>query len=71
MIDDVLSPVNLVQIGSRLQPNSSGTETVKLARSLIFPGHAGETLAPTSLGRWNRMGSERHKGQDSEPSRGI
>ncbi|CAN7039242.1 unnamed protein product [Brassica oleracea var. botrytis] len=50
MIDDVLSPVNLVHIGSRLQPNSSGAETVKLARLLIFAGRA--DAVETLLLRW-------------------
>ncbi|XP_010534749.1 PREDICTED: programmed cell death protein 4-like, partial [Tarenaya hassleriana] len=44
VIDDVLAPLNLEEISSRLRPNSSGTETVKMARSLIFARHAGERL---------------------------
>ncbi|XP_019098604.1 PREDICTED: eukaryotic translation initiation factor-like, partial [Camelina sativa] len=36
VIDDVLAPFNLEEISSKLRPNSSGTETVKMARSLIF-----------------------------------
>ncbi|WZY69483.1 hypothetical protein YC2023_001723 [Brassica napus] len=44
VIDDVLAPYSLEEISSRLVPNSSGTETVKMARSLIFARHAGERL---------------------------
>ncbi|EOA15859.1 hypothetical protein CARUB_v10007684mg [Capsella rubella] len=44
VIDDVLAPFNLEEISSKLRPNSSGTETVKMARSLIFARHAGERL---------------------------
>lgn len=44
VIDDVLAPFNLEEICNKLRPNSSGTETVKMARSLIFARHAGERL---------------------------
>uniref|UniRef100_A0A1J3HF14 Programmed cell death protein 4 n=1 Tax=Noccaea caerulescens TaxID=107243 RepID=A0A1J3HF14_NOCCA len=44
VIDDVLAPFNLEEISNKLRPNSSGTETVKMARSLIFARHAGERL---------------------------
>ncbi|KAJ1413251.1 MIF4G-like domain superfamily [Sesbania bispinosa] len=44
VIDDVLVPLNLEEIGSRLPPNCSGSETVRMARSLIAARHAGERL---------------------------
>ncbi|XP_061952678.1 MA3 DOMAIN-CONTAINING TRANSLATION REGULATORY FACTOR 1 [Populus nigra] len=44
VIDDVLVPLNLEEIGSKLQPNCSGSETVRMARSLIAARHAGERL---------------------------
>ncbi|CAN1179521.1 MA3 DOMAIN-CONTAINING TRANSLATION REGULATORY FACTOR 3 [Linum perenne] len=44
VIDDVLAPLNLDQIASQLPPNCSGTETVRVARSLITARHAGERL---------------------------
>ncbi|CAL1405288.1 unnamed protein product [Linum trigynum] len=44
VIDDVLAPLNLEEIGGQLPPNCSGTETVKMARSLITARHAGERL---------------------------
>ncbi|CAI0447502.1 unnamed protein product [Linum tenue] len=44
VIDDVLVPLNLEEIGGQLPPNSSGSETVKMARSLITARHAGERL---------------------------
>ncbi|KAI4343665.1 hypothetical protein L6164_010987 [Bauhinia variegata] len=44
VIDDVLAPLNLEEIGSRLPPKSSGSETVRMARSLIAARHAGERL---------------------------
>ncbi|KAG9153621.1 hypothetical protein Leryth_008551 [Lithospermum erythrorhizon] len=44
VIDDVLAPLNLDEIASRLPPNCSGTETVRVARSLIGARHAGERL---------------------------
>ncbi|KAG9155971.1 hypothetical protein Leryth_012052 [Lithospermum erythrorhizon] len=44
VIDDVLAPLNLDEIASRLPPNGSGTETVRMARSLIGARHAGERL---------------------------
>jgi hypothetical protein len=44
VIDDVLAPLNLEEIGSKLPPNCSGSETVRMARSLIAARHAGERL---------------------------
>ncbi|PRQ17124.1 putative initiation factor eIF-4 gamma, MA3 [Rosa chinensis] len=42
VIDDVLAPLNLEEIGSRLPPNCSSTETVQMAQSLVSVHHAGE-----------------------------
>ncbi|XP_051123196.1 MA3 DOMAIN-CONTAINING TRANSLATION REGULATORY FACTOR 1 [Andrographis paniculata] len=44
VVDDVLAPLNLDEIGGMLLPNCSGTETVSLARSLIGARHAGERI---------------------------
>ncbi|XP_044477077.1 MA3 DOMAIN-CONTAINING TRANSLATION REGULATORY FACTOR 1-like [Mangifera indica] len=44
VIDDVLAPLNLEEIGSKLPPNCSGSETVHMARSLIAARHAGERI---------------------------
>ncbi|KAK9108344.1 hypothetical protein Syun_024355 [Stephania yunnanensis] len=44
VIDDVLVPLSLEEISSKLQPNCSGTETVHMARSLIAARHAGERI---------------------------
>ncbi|KAJ7956119.1 programmed cell death protein 4-like [Quillaja saponaria] len=44
VIDDVLAPLNLEEIGSKLPLNCSGSETVRMARSLIAARHAGERL---------------------------
>ena len=44
VIDDVLAPLNLEEIGCRLPPKCSGSETVRMARSLIAARHAGERL---------------------------
>uniref|UniRef100_A0A5B7ACP2 Putative programmed cell death protein 4 n=1 Tax=Davidia involucrata TaxID=16924 RepID=A0A5B7ACP2_DAVIN len=44
VIDDVLAPLNLEEIGSRLASNCSGSETVHMARSLIAARHAGERI---------------------------
>ncbi|KZV38806.1 programmed cell death protein 4 [Dorcoceras hygrometricum] len=44
VIDDVLAPLNLEEITSRLPSNSSGCETVCMARSLIAARHAGERI---------------------------
>ncbi|XP_027339538.1 uncharacterized protein LOC113853233 isoform X2 [Abrus precatorius] len=44
VIDDVLAPLNLEEIGRRLPPKCSGSETVWMARSLIVARHAGERL---------------------------
>ncbi|KAJ6882404.1 hypothetical protein NC651_028868 [Populus alba x Populus x berolinensis] len=44
VIDDVLAPLNLEEICSKLPPNCSGSETVRMARSLIAARHAGERL---------------------------
>ncbi|CAN6814225.1 unnamed protein product [Brassica oleracea] len=44
VIDDVLAPLNLEEISTKLPPKSTGTETVRSARSLISARHAGERL---------------------------
>lgn len=44
VIDDVLAPLNLEEIGSKLPPNCSGSETVRMAQSLISARHAGERI---------------------------
>ncbi|KAK3005720.1 hypothetical protein RJ639_016705 [Escallonia herrerae] len=44
VIDDVLAPLNLEEIGSKLAPNCSGSETLHVARSLIAARHAGERI---------------------------
>ncbi|XP_061360874.1 MA3 DOMAIN-CONTAINING TRANSLATION REGULATORY FACTOR 1-like [Gastrolobium bilobum] len=44
VIDDVLAPLHLVEIGSMLPPKCSGSETVQMARSLVAARHAGERL---------------------------
>ncbi|KAI7750108.1 hypothetical protein M8C21_025927 [Ambrosia artemisiifolia] len=44
VIDDVLAPLNLEEIGNRLAPNCNGSETVHVAQSLIAARHAGERL---------------------------
>ncbi|KAK1359634.1 putative initiation factor eIF-4 gamma, MA3, Armadillo-type fold protein [Heracleum sosnowskyi] len=44
VIDDVLAPLNLDEIGSKLPPNCSGSETVHVARSLLAARHAGERI---------------------------
>ncbi|XP_023001234.1 uncharacterized protein LOC111495424 isoform X1 [Cucurbita maxima] len=44
VIDDVLAPLNLEDIACRLIPNCTGSETVRMARSLIAARHAGERL---------------------------
>lgn len=44
VIDDVLVPLNLEEIGSKLTPNCSGSETVSMARSLVAARHAGERI---------------------------
>lgn len=44
VIDDVLAPLNLEEIGSKLPTKCSGTETVHMAQSLITARHAGERI---------------------------
>lgn len=44
VIDDVLAPLNLDEISSRLPPKCSGSETVRMARSLVAARHSGERL---------------------------
>ncbi|XP_018458322.2 LOW QUALITY PROTEIN: MA3 DOMAIN-CONTAINING TRANSLATION REGULATORY FACTOR 4 [Raphanus sativus] len=44
VIDDVLAPLNLEEISSSLPPKSTGSETIRSARSLISARHAGERL---------------------------
>lgn len=44
VIDDVLAPLNLDEIGAKLPPNCNGSETVHMARSLLAARHAGERI---------------------------
>lgn len=44
VIDDVLAPLNLEEINSKLPKNCRGRETVWMARSLVSARHAGERL---------------------------
>ncbi|KAJ4961545.1 hypothetical protein NE237_021455 [Protea cynaroides] len=44
VVDDVLAPLNLDEISSKLPPNCSGSETVHMARSLLAARHAGERI---------------------------
>uniref|UniRef100_A0A804JZE4 MI domain-containing protein n=1 Tax=Musa acuminata subsp. malaccensis TaxID=214687 RepID=A0A804JZE4_MUSAM len=44
VIDDVLAPLNLEEINSKLPRNCSGSKTVHMARSLASARHAGERL---------------------------
>ncbi|XP_077250579.1 MA3 DOMAIN-CONTAINING TRANSLATION REGULATORY FACTOR 1-like [Tasmannia lanceolata] len=44
VIDDILVPLNLEEISSKLPPNCSGIETVHMARSLLSARHAGERI---------------------------
>ncbi|KAJ8771254.1 hypothetical protein K2173_026431 [Erythroxylum novogranatense] len=44
VIDDVLAPLNLAEINSKLPSDCTGIETVHVARSLIAARHAGERL---------------------------
>ncbi|XXG88939.1 hypothetical protein AAC387_Pa12g1070 [Persea americana] len=44
VIDDVLVPLNLEEINSKLSPNCSGSETVHTVRSLLAARHAGERI---------------------------
>lgn len=44
VIDDVMAPLNLEEISGKLPLNCSGSETVRVARSLIAARHAGERL---------------------------
>ncbi|KAG1363370.1 Programmed cell death protein 4 [Cocos nucifera] len=44
VIDDVLVPLNLEEISSKLPPNCSGSKTVHMARSFVSARHAGERL---------------------------
>lgn len=44
VIDDVLAPLNLEEIASKLAANCSGSETVHMARSLLAARHAGERI---------------------------
>ncbi|KAL8457131.1 hypothetical protein ACS0TY_035102 [Phlomoides rotata] len=47
VIDDVLAPLNLEEITSMLPANCSGSETVRMARSLVAARHAGERILRT------------------------
>ncbi|KAF7009708.1 hypothetical protein CFC21_024219 [Triticum aestivum] len=44
VIDEVLLPLNLDDIGSKLRPNSSGSQTVQMASSLLAARHSGERI---------------------------
>ncbi|THU54217.1 hypothetical protein C4D60_Mb10t22720 [Musa balbisiana] len=44
VIDDVLAPLNLEEISNKLPCICSGSETVRIARSLVSARHAGERL---------------------------
>ncbi|KAM7274303.1 hypothetical protein ACFE04_028967 [Oxalis oulophora] len=44
VIDDVLAPLNLEEIDFSLPPSCSGSETVRMARSLLGARHAGERI---------------------------
>ncbi|KAL9239189.1 hypothetical protein vseg_013532 [Gypsophila vaccaria] len=44
VIDDVLTPLNLDEIASKLPSNCGGIETVQMARSLVFSRNAGERI---------------------------
>ncbi|KAJ6797774.1 programmed cell death protein 4-like [Iris pallida] len=44
VIDDCLAPLNLGEISSKLPSNSSGSETVRMARTLVSARHSGERL---------------------------
>ncbi|XP_057487249.1 MA3 DOMAIN-CONTAINING TRANSLATION REGULATORY FACTOR 1-like [Actinidia eriantha] len=44
VIDDVLAPLNLGEMATKLPPNCSGSETVHVARSLVAARHAGERI---------------------------
>ncbi|WOL04417.1 hypothetical protein Cni_G13138 [Canna indica] len=44
VIDDVLVPLSLEEISKKLPHNCSGSETVRVARSLVSARHAGERL---------------------------
>lgn len=42
--DEVLAPMNLEEIGWRLPPNCSGSETLDMAKSLVAARHSGERI---------------------------
>ncbi|CAL5016289.1 unnamed protein product [Urochloa decumbens] len=44
VIDEVLIPLNLDEISSKLWPNSSGSQTVQMARALLSARHSGERI---------------------------
>ncbi|XP_052176666.1 MA3 DOMAIN-CONTAINING TRANSLATION REGULATORY FACTOR 1-like [Diospyros lotus] len=44
VIDDILAPLNLEEISNKLPPNCNGSETLRLAHSLIAARHAGERI---------------------------
>lgn len=44
VVDDVLAPLNLEEIGGRLEGNRSGCETVRMAQSILSARHAGERI---------------------------
>ncbi|XP_062225953.1 MA3 DOMAIN-CONTAINING TRANSLATION REGULATORY FACTOR 4-like [Phragmites australis] len=44
VIDEVLIPLNLDDISSKLRPNSSGSQTVQMACALLSARHSGERI---------------------------
>jgi len=44
VIDEVLIPLNLDEISIKLRPNSSGSQTVQMARALLSARHSGERI---------------------------
>jgi len=44
VIDDVLVPHNLEEMSCKLPPDSSGSETLRMARALLSARHAGERI---------------------------
>lgn len=44
VIDEVLNPLNLDEISNKLRPNSSGRQTVQMARALLSARHSGERI---------------------------
>ena len=62
VIDDVLVPLNLEEITSKLPPNCSGSETVHMARTLGSASQAGERLLRCwGWGHWLDGGDAKDK----------